>query len=215
MKKILICDDHPIVSSGLDKLFSGMEDYKVVGVVGLCHEIGPAIHRLSPDLLFLDLNMGGENTVEQISGFKTIRESLCIVVFSSYNLPSLIMRAFAEGTDAYLLKSSSKHEILDACDKVVQRLKFIGSEVNLRKSDRLKILGKGNAPLDNFSALHQLTEKEKEIFHLVIEGRTESEIAGMLFLSKHTIHTHRKHLMAKLNLHSTADFIRFSIEIGL
>ncbi len=214
MTKILICDDHPIVSSGLRELFSEIPDCQVVGTVDIAREIGPAIHRLCPDVVFLDLNMDGENMVEQISAFKEIRPALSIVVFSSYNLPTLVTRAFAEGADAYLLKSSSFAEIVAASTAVGKKQKFIGTEVNLRKSDRLKITDCAPAPLDKFEALHQLTEKEQVVFHLVAQGKTESEIAEQLFISKHTVHSHRKNLMAKLGLHSSADFVRFAMANG-
>ncbi len=214
MIKILICDDHPIVSSGLRELLSEKSDYQIVGVVDTAREIGPAIHRLGPDLVFLDVNMSGDNTLEQLSSFKAIRQGIRILVFSSYNLPSLVSRAFAESADAYLLKTSARDEILTACTSVLNAQKFIGSEVNIRKSDRQKITNKDSLPMDKFEAFQQLTEKELVIFHLVAEGKIESEIAEQLFISKHTVHTHRKNLMAKLGLHSSADFVRFSIDIG-
>lgn len=213
MIKILICDDHPIVSSGLRELFSDAQGYEIVGSVESARDISPTIHRTCPDLLFLDVNMGGVSTVEQIAAFKEIRPTLHIVVFSSYNLPSIVTRAFSEGADAYLLKSSSRFEILDACTALGKQQKFIGSEVNLRNADRQNIIGDGQAIFDKFEALHQLTAREREIFNLVAEGKTELEIAEKLFLSKHTVHTHRKNLMAKLKLHSSADFVRFLAEL--
>lgn len=130
--------------------------------------------------------------VEQISVFKDIRPASSIIIFSSYNLPSLVTRAFLEGANAYLLKSSSRHEILNACTAIDQHQKFIGLEVNIRKSDRLQITGKGDPPLDKFEALHRLTEREFAMLGLVAEGKTELEIAELLYISKHTVHTHQK-----------------------
>ena len=213
MTTILICDDHPIVASGLVGIFSEISDFQVVGIINTAREIAPSIHRFKPDVVFLDINMDGENMVEQISVFKDIRPATNIIVFSSYNLPTLVTRAFFEGADAYLLKSSTRHEILIACTAVNQHQKFIGAEVNIRKSDRLQIIGKGGPPLDKFETLQRLTEREVVVFQMVAEGKTETEIAEALCISKHTVHTHRKNLMAKLGLHSTADFVRFSIEI--
>ncbi len=214
MTKILICDDHPIVASGLVGISSEISDFQIVGIINTAREIAPSIHQLKPDIVFLDINMDGENMVEQISVFKDIRPASSIIIFSSYNLPSLVTRAFLEGADAYLLKSSSRHEILNACTAIDQHQKFIGLEVNIRKSDRLQITGKGDPPLDKFEALHRLTERELAVFQMVAEGKTELEIAELLYISKHTVHTHRKNLMLKLGLHSSADFVRFWVEIG-
>lgn len=214
MTTILICDDHPVVASGLCEVFAQIVDFQVVGLVQTAREIGPAIHGLRPDLVFLDINMDGENQVERLAEFREIRLATRFVMFSSYNLPSLASRAFSEGADAYLLKSSSRAEILAACEAVGKNRKFIGAEVSLRKADRLKIMGEGHVPLDQFEALHRLTEKEKLVFHLVAEGKTEAEIAEKMTVSKHTVHSHRKNLMAKLGLHSSADFVRFSNDIG-
>jgi DNA-binding NarL/FixJ family response regulator len=214
MIKILICDDHPIVSSGLREILSEISDYQIIGIVDTAREIGPSIHRLSPDLVFLDVNMQGENTIEQISSFKSIRPGIRIILFSSYNLPSLVSRAFGENADAYLLKTSSRDEILSACSSVLTGQKFIGTEVNIRKSDRQRITNADPLPMDKFEAFQQLTERELVIFHLVAEGKTEAEIAAQLFVSKHTVHTHRKNIMAKLGLHSSADFVRYLVEFG-
>ncbi|MBL7809115.1 MAG: response regulator transcription factor [Saprospiraceae bacterium] len=214
MTKILICDDHPIVSSGLREILTENMDYQIIGIVDTAREIGPSIHRLSPDLVFLDVNMQGENTIEQISSFKAIRQGIRVILFSSYNLPSLVSRAFVENADAYLLKTSTREEILTAVSNVLNGHKFIGAEVNLRKSDRQKITNAALLPMDKFEAFQQLTARELMIFHLVAEGKTESEIAEQLFVSKHTVHTHRKNLMSKLGLHSSADFVRYLVEIG-
>lgn len=214
MIKILLCDDHPIVTSGLQGLFSENPDFQIIGVVNTVREIAAAIHHFCPEIVFLDINMDGENMVDRISAFKEIRQTLSIVVFSSYNLPSLVSRAFAEGADAYLLKSSTRNEILSACAAVGQQQKFIGTDVNIRNSDRLRIIDATHTPMDKFEVLQQLTAKETSIFHLVAAGKTEAEIAQQLSISKHTVHTHRKNLMAKLKLHSSADFVRFSIEIN-
>ena len=212
MTTFLFCDDHPVVVEGLRNLFSKNPDFQALDVVARVKEIIPTIHRLRPDVLFLDLSMDEKNMVEQIAELKKLRPTMRIIVFTSYNLPALVSRAFAEGADAYLLKSSSWLEMQAAVSSVCAHQKFVGSDVRLRNTERRKILGVSTAPVDRFEALQQLTGKEKEIYHLVVEGKTEQEIADKLFISKHTVHTHRKNLMAKLGLHSSSDFVRFSAQ---
>ncbi|MBL7825096.1 MAG: response regulator transcription factor [Saprospiraceae bacterium] len=215
MTKILICDDHPVVTGGLREILESFPDSQVVEVIHSANAIPHAIHYHTPDILFLDINMEGVNTLEQLTEIKQMRPNLGIIVFTSYNLPALVQRAFADGASAFLLKSSSNIEILDACTAVLSGQRFIGSEVKLRKSDRMEILDNSTTPEDVFDIISQLTEREKSVFLLAAQGKTESEIAATLFLSKHTVHTHRKNIMGKLGLHSSADFVRLAAEIDL
>lgn len=212
MMKILLCDDHPVVSDGLHDVLTEIAGCQVVGTVSTARQIEPSVQHLSPDLLFLDLNMDGKNMVEKITVLKSLRPSLKIVVFTSYNLPTLVSRAFELGADAYLLKSSGRGDIVAAVSAVQKGKKHVGESVRLRASDREKWLGEKPFPEDGFAAIQKLTEREKEVFFLAVEGRTEQEIGQLLHLSTHTVHTHRKNLMRKLQLHSSADLVRFAGE---
>lgn len=210
MTKILLCDDHPVVANGLREILNELGDCQVVGTVSTARQVEPSIRSLNPDLLFLDLNMGGENMAEKIADLKKTKPSLKVLVFTSYNLPSLVSRAFELGAEAYLLKSSSQADILGAVSAAQKGQRHIGESVRMQLGERERWLGQKPLSEDDFSAVQALTKREKEIFNLVVEGRTEQEIGQRLHLSVHTVHTHRKNLMKKLQLHNSADFVRFA-----
>lgn len=215
MTKILICDDHPVVACGLQDILGTLPDTQVIGMINTAAMIPAAIQHHHPEILFLDINMNGSNTLETLPVMIKMAPKMKVIIFTSYNLPALVQNAFGEGASGFLLKSSSKIEIKDACTAVLVGKRYIGSEVKLRKSDRSEILEQPNIPVDEIDVTCQLTPREKSIFGLVAQGKTELEIAGELFLSKHTVHTHRKNIMGKLGLHSTADFVRLALEIDL
>jgi DNA-binding NarL/FixJ family response regulator len=211
MTTILICDDHPVVASGLREIISQVPDYQVLDTISTAREVALAIHHFSPDVLFLDVNMDGENMVESVPDFKSLRLNMHIVLFTSYNLPSLVKRAFALGAAGYLLKSCGQSEIFEAIEALKNDQKYIGKDVRIRQGERQKINEPNFVLMDGFEGFEHLTERERELFDLIEQGKTEEETAQLLYVSKHTVHTHRKNLMKKLGLHSTADLVRFAL----
>ena len=171
------------------------------------------VHREQPELLLLDLNMTEQNTVEQIGELNRIARQLKVVIFTSYNSRSMVKEAFMRGTDAYVLKDTTKKELLRALDAVLQQETYFKKSVHYD-------LANSNQELDQllqdaFSKKAELSERELEIIQLIVKGKSSQEIGEVLFISKHTVQTHRKNILRKLKLHSGADIIRFVYEHGL
>ncbi len=187
--------------------------FEIIGEVNHPHALAAEIHRTRPDILLLDLNMGGKNMVDQITSFKKITNQLKIVIFSSYNSPSLVKDAFLQGADAYVLKDTTREELLTALQVVLDNETYVGQSVHYffaatddRIDQRLR---------DEFSQLAELSDRELEIIQQIVQGKTSREIGNLLFISKHTVQTHRKNILRKLSLHSGADIIRFAYKTGI
>lgn len=187
--------------------------FEIVGEVSSPQSLVTEVHRLQPDLLLLDLNMAGQNMVDVIAELKQVSSRLKILIFSSYNTRSLVKGAFLEGADGYVLKDTTRTELITALDAVLANETYVGKSVHYALSNSNEQAGQRLR--DAFSQLADLSEREIEIIQQIIRGKTSQEIATELFISIHTVQTHRKNILRKLNLHGGSDIIRFAYEMGL
>lgn len=203
--KIVIAEDHPIVIDGIKLLFNQSLDYEVIGEANTEKEVISVCMSLQPNILVLDLNLGGKNSIDLIPEIKTRFPNLKILIFSSYQTSVLIKKALSLGVEGYLLKDATKNDWLDALSIINK------GEIYLSKSIRHFQKNK-TFQTDNFQQVSILSEQEKRIISFIINGLEEKEIAENLFISKHTVHTHKKNILRKLNLHTNADLVRFAYE---
>lgn len=206
--KIVIAEDHPIVIDGIKLLFAQSTDYEVVGEATNEKEIISVCTHFQPDFLVLDLNLGGKNSIDLIPEIKIRIPKLKILIFSSYQTSVLIKKALGLGVEGYLLKDATKKDWLEALTSMIE------GKVYLSKSIR-HVQEKTSFGMDNFSQIAHLSEQERRIIRLIINGLEEKEIAESLFISKHTVHTHKKNILRKLNIHTNADLVKFAYENNL
>jgi DNA-binding NarL/FixJ family response regulator len=206
--KIVIAEDHPIVIDGIKLLFHQSLDYEVVGEANTEKEIISVCQNLQPDFLVLDLNLGGKNSIDLIEEIKNRFPKLKILIFSSYQTSVLIKKALSLGVEGYLLKDATKNDWLEALSNI--------SEGKIYLSKSIRHFHQETAfDSDNFSQITTLSEQEKRVIRLIINGLEEKDIAENLFISKHTVHTHKKNILRKLNLHTNAELVKFAYENGL
>ncbi len=163
----------------------------------------PAIGLTSPDVLILDVNMMGKNTLDIVPDIKNQFPELKIINFTSYDLPAIRKEAKSVGVDAFLLKNCSKDKLASTIFNILtgEHKEKILPLISASELDRLQ---------DTFEITQSLSERELEILKLVALGNTSQKIANQLNLSKHTIQWHRKNIIQKLNLKSAAEMIRFA-----
>ena len=206
--KLAIADDHPVVLEGIKLLFEQSADYQVVEVARNEKEIFSVCIHSKPDILVLDLNMGGKNSLELIPDLKSQFPSLKILIFSSYQTATLIKKAMSLGVVGYLLKDATKSDWLAALTAIQEGKIYLSKPIRHLHEDM-------TFESDKFSQITNLSEQEKKIIRLIINGLEEKEIAENLFISKHTVHTHKKNILRKLNLHTNADLVKFAYENDL
>jgi len=214
--KVVLVDNHPIIIEGLKSLFSKTPTFQVLGSAGNENELNDLLVNVKPDLLLLALKLPRTNISRLIRNTTKLYPDIKIIVFSNYITPILIENMVKEGVSAYLSKSVSLKELKETIIRVHEGERFISSSVYesgfVNSSNNLKIDYRLNETLKNHS---KLTERELDIIVLLSRGSTNKDMASELCLSKYTIETHRKNILKKLNLKTSAQLVYYASQSGL
>lgn len=191
-----------MILNALDLLLSDSVTYQVVDRALNILSIKEKLHKLRPDILILDLNFQKQNVLDHLIDLKKISPSSKILILSSYDAPSLVKEAFAKGADGFLLKDTSKEELIGALDDLGQNKKVIGQSIQ-QDFDVSSFID------HRFEDHAALSSREQEVISLLVEGKSEVEIAETLFISKHTVHDHKKSIFKKLRIRSHIELIKY------
>ncbi len=207
--KIKIAEDHKVVIFGLKAMLHDQERIEFCSDVFEASQLLISLTSEQTDLLILDVNIGNVNTFTLLPEIKKQFENLKIVFFTNYDTPAIRKEAFRLGAQAFVNKDATKKELTDNIFCLFENgmLPTLDSHV-VDLEDKPKVL-------DKFLAESLLTERELEVLKLVAKGKTSQQIAGPLYISKHTVQWHRKNIIKKLDLHSASELIRFAFEHGL
>jgi two-component system, NarL family, response regulator NreC len=208
---VLLADDHAIVRRGLRSLLEDSghpvvaEAADGLDAVRLCEE-----HR--PDLLIVDVGMPKLSGIEVAARAQKLEPPPAVIMLSMHDDESYILRALAAGARAYLLKDATDEDLFPAIGAVVAGKRFFSPAVtSVLVEDYMRALQKRGLT-DSYELL---TDREKEVLHLLAEGRSNKEAAAQLDVGLSTIETHRANLMQKLNLHNTAEIVLYAVRKGL
>lgn len=203
MIRIIIVDDHAIVRHGLKQILALAPDIAVVGEAGGGEELRVVLERNPCDLVLLDMNMPGLAGVDLIQWIHTEYPDQPILILSMHAEGQIASRALKAGASGYLTKDSEPEILIGAIRKVSAGGKFIDAAL-------VEKLVFDHAP-GAFAPHQGLTERELQVFIMLVSGRTISEIANDLFLSAKTVSTHKFRLMQKMNLQTSTDLVRYAI----
>ena len=200
MKTILIADDHPIVVNGIKHLLLQTGDYDIVGVACSANECAQMLKTLHPDVLVLDVGFPDGNALYKLPEWKEECPSVHILVVSCYGEPDVIRQAMDAGADGYVLKDSLTECILKGVSSVAD--------------GRVYLCPVAKQALENCpNAMHAtLTQREREILTLIVEGLPMKQIASRLGLSFETVHSYTKYIRAKMGVNNTAALVRKALE---
>jgi DNA-binding NarL/FixJ family response regulator len=208
MIRLLIADDHAIVRTGLKQIFALVPDFEVVGEAENGGEVLERLRQGGVDLLLLDLDMPGVSGADLIARVKTHWPTLPILVLSMHNEAHVAVRALKAGAAGYITKDCNLDILLPAIRTVAFKGKFIAPGM-AEKMVFYEIPSPQGAP-------HLLlTEREAEIFRLLTEGLSVNNIATRMAISNKTVSTHKARLMAKMDLTSLADLMRYAMQHDL
>lgn len=209
MITIGIIDDHGIVLQGVSNIFTKKNEYNVLFAINNLAEANQTIEQTQPQVLFLDINIKGDDGLEALKVFKKKYAAMKVVMLTSFEETALVKTALRNGADGYLLKDASETEFLAAVESVLEGKQYIQAamqEMLLKES-----LGQKK----DTSYIPKLTRREKEILQLVVDEKTTQEMADILFLSVSTIETHRMNLISKLGVKNAAGLVKIALEKGL
>ncbi|RRA98760.1 response regulator [Larkinella rosea] len=205
---ILIADDHQLFNDGLRTLLLSDETrFKVVDQVYTGNDVIPAIHKVNPELVLLDINLPNRNGLEIAR--QVVREfpQIRIVIISMYSYQKFVDELKNIGISGYLLKSASREELLACLKSVVEGKPYFDPKLNGKRRSLHED--------DEFIKRFKLSPRELEIIVLMKQGLATPEIAERVFLSVETVKTHRKNIYFKLGISNVAELIQFANEQGL
>jgi two-component system, NarL family, response regulator NreC len=210
--RILLADDHTIVRQGIRKILEERPDWEVVAEAGDGREAVKQALELKPDIAIVDIGMPMLNGIEATAQIARRAPEVRVVILSMHPDEAYITRALKAGAKGYLLKDSADIDLLRALTLVSQGKSFFSPAVaKVMADDYVRHLA-ARGIVDRYESL---SEREREIFQLVAEGRSNKEIADLLFVSPNTIETHRAHIMEKLDVHSAVELVLYAVRRGL
>jgi DNA-binding NarL/FixJ family response regulator len=204
MIRILLADDHAVVRRGLRALFEAREDFEVCAETSNGGEaVELAIHH-KPDVAVLDISLPVVNGIEATRQIRKEASGTEVMIFTSRDTESEIREVLNAGARSYVLKSETDEQIIRAVQALARHQAFF-SEALLKNFVEQAALGNNSL----------LTVREREVVQLIAEGNSNKKIARLLSRSIKTVETHRSASMRKLDIHTTADLVRYAVRNGL
>lgn len=203
MKKIriLIADDHPVVREGLAGMLAGQPDFEVMGVATDGNMAVELYNELSPDVTLMDLQMPGLDGVDAIEAIKSKNSSAHILVLTTYDADTDILRAIEAGATGYLLKDTPREDLFRAVRATAAGESVLAPNVTARLMTRMR------APAEE-----NLSAREIEVLGLVAKGKSNKEVGKALHISTATVKTHLIHIYNKLGVDDRTAAVTTAIE---
>ncbi len=207
---VIVADDHQIFLDGLLALLQDVENLNIIGTAINGLDVLELLKSLTIDLVILDINMPQMDGIELNKVIKKEYPNVKTLVLSTHSDPDKISSLTKGKANGYLLKNCGKMELLEAIYTIVNyNTNYFSSEV------KEKYMNSVFNPNNKEEHIEELSKREIEIINLITQEYTAQEIAEKLFISPHTVNTHRKNLLAKLNVKNLAGLVRYAVKNGL
>jgi DNA-binding NarL/FixJ family response regulator len=203
--RVFIVDDHPMVVEGMSSMLQQEPSIEVAGYAMNASSCLGFFVSQSADVVLMDINLPDKSGTDLCYELKLKFRELKILGISNFNQGSYIREMMNQGASGYVLKNVSRAELLDAIHKVHDGKQYLSIEAG--QAMRKETERQNELPL--------ITKREKEVLALIASGLTNPAIAEKLFISTSTVDSHRKSLLAKLDVKNTAALIKFALENGL
>jgi DNA-binding NarL/FixJ family response regulator len=208
--RVLVADDHPVFRDGLRLALGAVPGVDLVGEVDNGLDAVAAAAALKPDVVLMDLQMPGIDGVEATRQIVAADPQAAVVVLTMLEDDERLVAALQAGARGYLLKGSSRAEIVRAVQSAASRQVVFGSSMAQRVVAHL-VGGRGGAQV----AFPELTDREREVLDLIARGDSNAAIAGKLFVNEKTVRNHVSHVFAKIGAATRAEAIVRAREAGL
>jgi DNA-binding NarL/FixJ family response regulator len=207
--RVLLADDHTLVREGLRQLLGATADIRVEGEAASGDEALALAKVNDYDLAVLDMSMPGLSGIELIKRMRLEKPRLRLLVLSMHAEQQYAVRALKAGASGYLTKDSASAQLAIVIRKVA------GGGVHISEAAAAQLMTGQNAHAGEASLHSRLSDREFEVFRLLVEGIGPTEIAERLHLSVKTVSTHKTRILEKMGMESTADLVRYAVEKGL
>jgi DNA-binding NarL/FixJ family response regulator len=208
--KVILADDHTIVRNGIRSLLEGLSDVEIVGEAQDGAEAMTKVKELAPDVLMIDIAMPVMNGLEATAQISKLHKSTKCLMLSMHNNEDYILKSVEAGAYGYLLKDTTRDEMLRALRTVAGGEKYYSPSVsNIIITSYLQ---KVKAPESAPAPKKKLSKQEKAILKFIVEGSNSREIAEKLQLSVRTVDNHRASMMKRLSVKNAVELVRKALE---
>ena len=210
--RLLLGDDHTLVRQGLRKILEERPEWEVVAEVGDGREAIKKAVALKPDVAIIDIGMPLLNGIDATQQIVRKVPETRVLMLSMHSDEAYVTRALQAGATGYMLKDSAGKDLLKGVESVAHGQAFFSPAIaRLMLDDYVRRVA-GSGVADRYETL---SEREREIFQLIAEARTNREVAELLEISPATVETHRARILQKLDIHNTAELVLYAVRRGV
>lgn len=210
-RRILLVDDHQIMSGALRSLLESEGNHEVVGEAADGRSALEMVRSLRPQVVIMDVAMQDLNGIEATRQIKAEFPDVKVIALSAYADKRYVLGMLEAGASGYVLKRAAYDELRRAVESVLSGMHYLSPQVTRAVTE----LRGSSAQAPSAAGGALLAAREREILQLVAEGHSSGEIAQRLGISLSTVETHRRNIMKKLDVHSVAELTKYAIREGL
>ncbi|EAY27192.1 response regulator transcription factor [Microscilla marina] len=204
MITLYLIDDHALVRLGLKKILSRFDEIKILSDFSSAAEALEQLDHVKPDLVLCDISLPEMDGIEFTKKAKSKHPDLKVIMLSSHKEEFYVLKAVEAKADGFLHKDVLENELIEAIKRVNQGGNFYSQDIS---QIIINSFVNGDKP-----SIPQLSAREKEVLHFLVEGLSNKEIADKLFISSKTVDNHRANILKKLNLKNNVQLVRFALE---
>jgi len=208
--RVLVADDHTLVREGLVGILKAAPDVDVVAEAADGEDSIAKARDTRPDVVVLDISMPRLNGLETARRLRKTLPHTAILVLTMHDEPEYVLKMMRAGASGYLVKDGTASELITAIRTLKAGRPYVGAQA----ASALVKAHQDNRPVPD-DPFDRLTDRERQIFQLIVDGGTSAKIAEQLCISQKTVENHRTRLMEKLDIHSTAELLRYAARRGL
>ncbi|HNX23085.1 MAG TPA: response regulator transcription factor [Spirochaetota bacterium] len=213
--RIYIADDHAILRDGLKLILSRNDKFEIVGEAGDGKKVLEDVEKIKPDIVILDISMPVMTGLEVTRQIKKYYDNIKVIMLSRHDNEIHVKEALQNGANGYILKDYAADDLIRAITEVMNGNIYLSPNlVTSLITNNPCILNKKSFEIINIEE-NLLSCKEKQVLKLISEGNTSKSIALTLRISEQTVKGHRSSIMKKLDLHKSADLVKYAIKSGL
>lgn len=209
--KIVIAEDHTIVRAGIKTLLENLYNVEVVGEAADGRKAIQVVKKCKPDLVLMDINMPELNGLDAVALLVKDNPEVKVVILSMYANEEYVKQALRAGAVGYLLKDSAITEIEIVLDAVLNGDIYLSPAVSRKVVDELLIIENKYKSDKKENLFLDLTQRQREILQLIVEGYTTKEIAYKLNVSAKTVEAHRANIMVRIGVHDIPGLVKYAI----
>lgn len=202
--RIVLADDHPLVLDGINGLLAENPLMKVVGKAEDGDELMKILETIPTDIVIADINMPKKDGIMCTRLIKRSYPQIKVLILTMYNDKSFLKALIDAGADGCLLKSHRPQELIEAIERLMNQKKYFDRVGDFEESKMSHEEGKAS-----------ISDREKQIIRLILQDKTSREISEILFISEHTVNTHRKNINRKLGIANLSDLASFALNHNL